>query len=111
MGGREGLEPVMHFQQKHGDGGPKARDKPARGNALGTRRGRSSPVGAGPTNRGGHFFRPFKGFGFFPSQTQGVALGWLVAAPLVLRGEVHHTLASEVRIETVKLLGEVHHTL
>ncbi len=64
-----------------------------RANALGIRRTRSKPCQGETDEPRSVFLSPLQGFGFFPSQTQGVALGWLLDAPLVLRGKVHDTLS------------------
>jgi hypothetical protein len=66
---------------------PLGRKSIAQGNALGFgRKKKSSPEGAAP-KRG---VSPFQGFNPFPSISQGVALGYLLAAPLGLPIPITH---------------------
>ena len=58
--------------------GQRPGDKPTQGNALGGRQNAPSP------ERAAQALPPFQGWGIPMGETQGVALGWLVCAPLVL---------------------------
>ena len=72
----------MHFLGNAG--GPKARDRPAQGNALGFGVRSPSPVGANQLHARG-FVPALSGLRAAGIDSQGVALGWLVPAPLVLK--------------------------
>ena len=59
--------------------GQRPGNKPAQGNALGCRFNKDKSP-----ERAAQIVTPFQGFVCFGVMTQGVALGWLVGAPLVL---------------------------
>ena len=59
--------------------GQRPSHKPAQGNALG-----NPPRKPPSPERAEQGVPPFQGLGYFSSSTQGVALGWLVCAPLAL---------------------------
>jgi hypothetical protein len=70
---------VMYFFDSHGLQGQRPGNKPAQGNALGILRKKAKALKGRNT-----LSRPFRAFSFLNRATQGVALGWLVSAPLVL---------------------------
>ena len=70
---------VMHFQVRFAVAGQRPKDKPAQGNALG-----SGLKFIQSPERAAHLVAPLQGFVGCHTVTQGVALGWLVCAPLVL---------------------------
>ena len=75
----EALEPVMHFRCGSAAGGPKARSQASPGQRPGSWvKMKPSPERARPLGS------PFQGWFVFSPISQGVALGWLVSAPLVL---------------------------
>ena len=69
----------MHFDRSHDAQGHRPGNKPAQGTAL----GKSALTDTALKGRN-HVCRPFRALSFFCQDTQGVALGWLVCAPLVL---------------------------
>ena len=68
----------IRFRDKHG--GPTARGQASPGQRPGSvKKDEASPERAVP------FAPPFQGSDFLKGQTQGVALGWHICAPLVLQ--------------------------
>jgi hypothetical protein len=70
---------VMHLHVCFADEGQRPKDKPAQGSALGVRRKMRRALKGRRK-----LLPPFQGWVFGLGETQGVTLGWLVYAPLVL---------------------------